>query len=87
MSPTVWLIAKLCRVDPELAHRALESARAQDRPDAPVPAPFLSGSGARAYGLSLVVSRNLVRFYMGVGGLAAFPVYLLIRYGAYLYGG
>lgn len=87
MSPTVWLIAKLCRVDADLAHRAFECARSQDDPNASVPRSFLSGPGARAYGLSLVVSRNPVRFYMGLGGLAAFPAYLLIRYGAYLYGG
>ena len=80
MSLTIWLIAKLSRVDAEFARRALSTARAQDEPDAPVPAGFARGAGAMAYGLALVINRRPVQFYIGLGGLIAFFGYTIVQF-------
>lgn len=93
MSLTPFLIAKLSRVDDDLARRALSTARAQDELNAPRPAEFARGAGARAYGMALFISRRPVHFYFGMFGLIAFPVYILARlvpamieWGAHAYG-
>ena len=79
MSPTLFLIAKLSRVDPEVARRAMSTATSQDEVDAPRPAEFSRGSGAMAYALALFVSRRPVHFWLGLTGLIAFPIYILAR--------
>jgi hypothetical protein len=76
MSLTIWLIAKLSRVDSDLARRALSTARAQDEIDAPAPVDLARGTGAMAYGLALFVSRRPVQFYVGLIGLVAFFCYM-----------
>lgn len=84
MSPTLFLIAKLSRVEPDVARRAMSTARAQDEVGAPRPMEFSSGSGAMAYALSLFISRRPVHFWLGLTGLVAFPIYLLVRIGTNL---
>ncbi|TDN59025.1 hypothetical protein [Paraburkholderia sp. BL10I2N1] len=84
MSLTLYLIAKLSRVEVDVAHRAMTTAGAQDEMDAPVPAEFARGPNAMAYALALFISRKPVHFYVGLAGLTAFPAYLLIRLGGYL---
>jgi hypothetical protein len=79
MSPTLFLIAKLSRVEPEVARRAMSTATSQDEVDAPRPAEFSRGSGAMAYALALFVSRRPVHFWLGLTGLVAFPIYILAR--------
>jgi hypothetical protein len=86
MSLTVLLIAKLSRVDPEIARRAMTTAGAQDDMDAPVPEEFSRGRNAMAYALALFANRRPVHFYVGLGGLLAFFVYLLVRVGIHFYG-
>lgn len=93
MSLTPLLIAKLSRVDTDVARRAMSTARAQDAIDAPRPAEFARGQGAMAYALALFVSRKPVHFYVGLSGLIAFPLYIVARvvsclfdYGVHLYG-
>lgn len=86
MSHTVWLIAKLSRVDERVARRALTTAQSQDDMSAAAPADFSRGREALAYALSVFIIRKPVHFYMGVTGLIVFPVYLLAQLGAYLYG-
>jgi hypothetical protein len=80
MSLTIWLIAKLSRVEAGFARRALVTARAQDELDAPVPTDFARGAGAMAYGLALVISRRPVQFYGGLSGLIAFFVYMAVQF-------
>lgn len=93
MSLTPILIAKLSRVDLDLAQRALLTARAQDVMDESRPAEFTRGAGARAYGMALFVSRRPMHFYLGMFGLILFPLYMvsrllpvLIQWGAHAYG-
>jgi hypothetical protein len=93
MSLTPFLIAKLSRVDADLARRALSTARAQDVLDESRPTEFSRGAGARAYGMALFVSRRPVHFYLGMFGLILFPLYMvsrllpmLIQWGAHAYG-
>jgi hypothetical protein len=93
MSLTPFLIAKLSRVDEDLARRALSTARSQDVLDESRPAEFARGAGARAYGMALFVSRRPVHFYLGMFGLILFPLYILsrlapvlIEWGAHAYG-
>jgi hypothetical protein len=80
MSLTIWLIAKLSRVDQDLARRAMSTARAQDEIDAPAPVEFAGGTGAMAYGLALFVSRRPVHFYLGLVGLLAFFGYMFSQF-------
>ncbi|RKT10583.1 hypothetical protein B0G69_8013 [Paraburkholderia sp. RAU2J] len=93
MSLTPFLIAKLSRVDLDLAQRALSTARAQDVMDESRPAEFTRGAGARAYGMALFISRRPAHFYLGMFGLILFPLYMmsrllpvLIEWGAHAYG-
>jgi hypothetical protein len=86
MSPTVFLIAKLTRVDPATARRAISTASAQDEPDAPPPAEFARGPGAMVYALAMFAGRRPLHFYVGLFGLAVFPLYLLTRLVEYFYG-
>ena len=79
MSLTPFLIAKLSRVDQDLALRALSTARAQDVLDESRPGEFSRGAGARAYGMALFISRRPVHFYVGMFGLILFPLYMLSR--------
>ena len=79
MSLTPFLIAKLSRVDQDLARRALSTARAQDVMDESRPDEFSRGAGARAYGMALFISRRPVHFYLGMFGLILFPLYMLSR--------
>ncbi|MGF6915946.1 hypothetical protein [Paraburkholderia sp. 40] len=79
MSLTPFLIAKLSRVDPDLARRALSTARAQDVMDESRPDEFSRGDGARAYGMALYIARMPVHFYVGMFGLILFPLYMLSR--------
>jgi hypothetical protein len=79
MSLTPFLIAKLSRVDQDLARRALSTARAQDVLDESRPGEFSRGPGARAYGMALFISRRPVHFYLGMFGLVIFPSYMLSR--------
>jgi hypothetical protein len=80
MSLTSFLIAKLSRVDEDLARRAVSTARAQDEIDAPPPDEFRRGAGARAYAMALYISRRPVHFYVGMFGLVLFPIYVLSRF-------
>ena len=80
MSLTPFLIAKLSRVDQEVARRALSTAHAQDVLDESRPDEFSRGAGARAYGMALFVSRRPVHFYLGMFGLILFPSYMLSRF-------
>jgi hypothetical protein len=84
MSLTRFLIVKLSRVDDDLARRAISTASAQDRNDAPVPREFSRGRGAMAYALALFIRTRPVHFYLGSFGLIAFASYLMIRLGTYL---
>ncbi|MBB2984229.1 hypothetical protein FHX57_007360 [Paraburkholderia tropica] len=86
MSLTTTLIAKLSGLDEAHAARVLLSVRAQDDLQAPPPAEFGRGRPARAWALAVVMSRNPVRFWVGMSGLIAFPVYLLCEIGAWLHG-
>lgn len=79
MSLTPFLIAKLSRVDKDLARRALSTARAQDVLDESRPDEFRRGEGARTYGMALFISRRPVHFYLGMFGLILFPLYMLSR--------
>ncbi|MGF6735538.1 hypothetical protein OKW50_007711 [Paraburkholderia youngii] len=84
MSLTRFLIAKLARVDVDVARRALATAHSQDVMDESRPAEFSRGAGARAYGMALFVSRRPVHFYLGMFGLILFPLYMLSRLGSAL---
>jgi hypothetical protein len=86
MSPTVFLIAKLTRVDPATARRAISTARSHDEPDALPPVEFARGSGARVYAMAVFAFRRPLHFYVGLFGLVAFPAYELARVVEYLYG-
>ena len=77
MSLTPFLIAKLSRVDLDVARRALTTAHSQDSIDESRPAEFSRGAGARAYGMALFISRRPVHFYAGMFGLVIFPLYML----------
>ncbi|OBR53999.1 hypothetical protein [Paraburkholderia tropica] len=86
MSLTTTLIAKLSGLDEVDAARVLLSVRAQDDLRASPPVEFRRGRFARAWALAVVLSRNPVRFWIGLTGLVAFPVYLLLEVGAWLHG-
>lgn len=86
MSLTVTLIAKLTGLDPSDAARVVSTVEAQDNLAAPAPSEFARGRAARAYGLAVVIVRNPLKFWVGLIGLVAFPVYLLVRLGASLNG-
>jgi len=86
MSLTTTLIAKLSGLEEADAARVLSSVRAQDDLQAPPPAEFRRGRAARAWALAVVMSRNPARFWVGMSGLIAFPVYLLCEIGAWLHG-
>ncbi|SIO72789.1 hypothetical protein SAMN05444172_9273 [Burkholderia sp. GAS332] len=86
MSLTVWLIAKLSRVDDDVARRALTTARSQDEMSAAPPAEFARGREALAYALGIFITRKPAHFYLGLAGLVIFPAYLLVQLGMYLYG-
>lgn len=78
MSLTTTLIAKLSGLEPADASRVLSTVRSQDDLAAPAPPEFARGRKALAYGLAVVIVRNPVRFWLGLVGLIAFPVYLLL---------
>jgi len=80
MSLTPILIAKLSRVDLDVARRALGTANSQDRLDESRPAEFSRGAGARAYGMALFISRRPVHFYAGMFGMILFPLYMLWQF-------
>lgn len=80
MSLTPFLIAKLARVDLDIARRALTTAHSQDRMDESRPDEFSRGAGARAYGMALFISRRPVHFYAGMFGLILFPLYMLCQF-------
>jgi len=86
MSPTVFLIAKLTRSEAGLARRAVSTAMSQDDPDAPPPTEFAGGSGAMVYALAMFAARKPLHFYIGLFGLVALPIYLLIRIAEYVHG-
>lgn len=86
MSLTVWLIAKLSRVEEAVARRALGTAQSQDEMSAAAPGDFARGREALAYALAIFITRKPVHFYLGLAGLVIFPVYLLIEVGAHFYG-
>jgi hypothetical protein len=86
MSPTAFLITKLTRVDPATVRRAISTARSQDEPDAPPPAEFATGPGAMVYAMAVFAFRRPLQFYVGLFGLAVFPVYLLARLAEHFYG-
>ncbi|MFM0305701.1 hypothetical protein PQQ99_36910 [Paraburkholderia sediminicola] len=86
MSLTVWLIAKLSRVDDGVARRALTTAQSQDEMPAAAPAEFARGRGALAYALGIFITRKPVHFYLGLAGLVIFPVYLFVQLAVYFYG-
>jgi hypothetical protein len=79
MSRIVFLLAKLARVDLDVARRALTTAKAQDDPGAPPPAEFARGRNAMVYALAIMSVRKPVHLYVGVFGLVAFPIYLASR--------
>jgi hypothetical protein len=79
MSLTLFLIAKLSRVEPDVARRALSTARAQDEIGASQPAEFSHGAGAMAYAMALFITRRPVHFYLGLTGLIVFAVYIFSR--------
>jgi hypothetical protein len=85
MSLTPLLIAKLSRVDRDVARRAMSTARAQDEIDAPRPDEFVRGPGAMAYALALFISRKPIHFYVGLIGLIAFPAYMLVEVATFLF--
>jgi hypothetical protein len=93
MSLTPFLIAKLSRVEADVARRALSTARAQDEIDAPQPEEFSRGASAMAYAMALFITRRPVHFYLGLTGLIVFAVYslarvstVLIEWGIHAYG-
>lgn len=86
MSRTVWLIAKLSRVERDVARRALTTARSQDEMSAAPPTEFGRGREALAYALGIFITRKPVHFYLGLTGLVIFPVYLLVQLAMYFYG-
>jgi hypothetical protein len=86
MSRTVWLIAKLSRVEDTVARRALSTAQSQDEMSAAPPAGFARGREALAYALAIFIVRKPVHFYLGMAGLFIFPLYLLIQVGTHFYG-
>ncbi|WP_176060267.1 hypothetical protein [Paraburkholderia sp. BCC1876] len=86
MSLTVWLIAKLSRVDEPVARRALSTAQSQDEMSASPPADFAKGREALAYALAIFIERKPIHFYLGLTGLFIFPLYLLVEVGAHFYG-
>jgi len=86
MSLTTTLIAKLSGLEHADAARVLSTVRAHDDPGATPPAEFRRGRFARAWGLAVVILRNPIRFWIGLAGLVAFPVYLLVRIVEWLHG-
>ena len=86
MSRIVFLIAKLAKVDPDVARRAMSTAKSQDDPLEPPPGEFTRGGAAMVYGLSMFVIRKPLHFYIGLVGLVIFPIYLLTQFVGYLYG-
>ena len=79
MSLTLILITKLSRVEPDVARRALSTARAQDEIEAPKPEEFSRGAGAMAYAMALFITRRPAHFYLGLTGLIVFAVYIVSR--------
>jgi hypothetical protein len=84
MSLTPFLIAKLSRVEPDVARRAISTASATDEIEGGRPPEFSRGPNAMAFALALFVARRPVHFYLGLAGLIGFPVYLLVRIGSFL---
>ncbi|APA90382.1 hypothetical protein BJG93_32830 (plasmid) [Paraburkholderia sprentiae WSM5005] len=84
MSVTLFLIAKLSRVEPDIARRAMSTASAIDEMEGGRPAEFSRGPNAMAFALALFVARRPVHFYLGLAGLVGFPVYILVRIGSFL---
>ena len=79
MSLTTALISRLGRVDNELARRGWHLATSIDSDDEPVPVEFQHGAGARCLALSRVIQRSPVRVWLCLVGIAAAPVFLLLR--------
>ncbi|KKI39275.1 hypothetical protein VI03_08510 [Burkholderia vietnamiensis] len=77
MSLTHFLIRTLTRLDDNTVSRVISTAAAQDEPTAPPPAEFRQGRSAMAYALAIFISRRPVRFYVGLSGLIALPIYLV----------
>lgn len=65
MSLTVTIIAKLSRVDSDMARRALNTASAFDEPDATPPEEFTWGAGARCYALASIAVNRPQLFWGG----------------------
>jgi hypothetical protein len=86
MSRIVFLLAKLAKVEPDVARRALTTAKAQDDPLAPPPAEFARGRNAMVYALATMKVRKPLHLHIGAFGLVAFPIYLAIRAGEYFCG-
>ena len=82
MSLSITLIAKLSRVDTELARRAWNTIGALDDPDMRPPGDFRAGEGARCYALARYVRARPIQFYFGLVGLVAFPTSMVVKYGA-----
>jgi hypothetical protein len=84
MSLTPFLIAKLSTVEPDVVRRAISTASAIDEIEGERPAEFSRGPNAMAFALALFVKRRPVHFYLGLAGLIAFPIYILVRIASFL---
>ncbi|CAD6559379.1 hypothetical protein ACFQ3P_32875 [Paraburkholderia sabiae] len=79
MSLTATIIAKLSRVDVDMARRALDTASAFDEPDATPPEQFTWGAGARCYALASICINRPQLFWGGLLATAAIPVLLIVK--------
>lgn len=79
MSLTVTIIAKLSRVDSDMARRALNTASAFDEPDATPPEEFTWGAGARCYALASIAVNRPQLFWGGVLAITAIPLLAVVR--------
>jgi hypothetical protein len=86
MSRIVFLLAKLAKVERDVARRALTTAKAQDDPTALPPAEFARGANAMVYALATMEVRKPLHLYLGAVGLVAFPIYLAIQVAEYFCG-
>ena len=79
MSLTVTIIAKLSRVDSDMARRALDAAGAFDEPGATPPEEFTWGAGARCYALATIVVSRPHLFWGGLLAIGAIPLLVVVR--------
>ncbi|CAE6963001.1 hypothetical protein [Paraburkholderia domus] len=77
MPAIVTVIAKLSRIDEQLARRAWLSAGEADSVENAIPPEFTTGKGARVYALAFVLRHYPLQCGIGTFGLLLFAFYLI----------